>query len=428
MLEKIEKQITENALIPKGAAVYAAVSGGADSVCLLRALYLLRERLGFSLCCAHFNHGLRGDESDGDERFVKELCQRLGVPFVRGGADVRAMAGGDSLEDAARKARYAFFGTLPEDALIATAHTQNDNVETFFINLLRGSGSRGLSGIPVKRGRFIRPMLTVSRAGVLEFLDGLSQDFRTDSTNADTDYLRNFIRLEVLPKLCERTDPYAAVAKAMDNLRLEDEALTALAPDTDDVKELCALPEAVLWRALDRRLEAEFGEHLDKRHFIAVKSLLSRGGREQIKGDLFAEAERGKLRFCRLSQRDEGEYPLAEGENFAFGKRIFIKKATEINKRLTKELVDCGKIYGSLKATLRRDGDVFKSGRASGRLSKVLKNDGVPPSVRRRLIVIRDGHGDVVFAEGYGADARFTAKEGAENALRITIDGGKEND
>lgn len=431
MLDKIYDFITVNGLIPAGATVYAAVSGGADSVCLLSVLYKLRDRLHITLRCAHFNHGLRGAESDGDEAFVKELCEKLGVPFIRAGADVRALANrGDSLEDAARRARYAFFDALPDGALIATAHTLGDNVETFFINLLRGSGSRGLSGIPVKRGRMIRPMLKISRGEILAYLEAEGLSYRTDSTNADTAYLRNFIRLELLPRLSERADadPYRTVERAMENLKAEDEALTALAPDTDDCAALAALPEAVLWRSLDGKLEKEYGVHLDNTHFFAVKSLLCESGRRQIKGDLFAVCERGRLRFERLVPKDGSEIPLSDGETAAFGKRIVIKKATEINKRLTKDRVDCDKIYGELKATLRRDGDVFFSKRASARLKKQLKSDGVPPSERDKLIVIRDGRGDTVLVERYGADARFAADENSKNiaVIEITADtGGK---
>ena len=152
----------------QGDRVICAISGGADSVALLWCLYLLREQLDLKLSAAHLNHGLRGEESDRDEDFVRQLCAGYQIPLTVGRTQVQAQ--GRGLEDAARRARYTFLESLDPAAKIATAHTADDNAETVLLHLIRGAGLRGLGGIAPARGRVIRPMLGVTRQEVEAFL------------------------------------------------------------------------------------------------------------------------------------------------------------------------------------------------------------------------------------------------------------------
>lgn len=432
MYNKILDFIQKNGLVSPGMTVIAAVSGGADSVCLLEVLKHLEGQLGFTLECAHFNHHLRAQESDGDEEFVKSLCRNFNVPLHTGGTFVGSLCDGMSLEDAARRARYGFFERLLQErdknTVVATAHTLNDNVETFFINLLRGSGSRGLCAVPVTRGKIIRPMLETSRDEITAHLSSVGLEWRTDSTNSDTAYLRNFLRHEILPRLASRAelDPYAAVSRAIANLRKDNAALEAAAEscDTDDTSVLRTLPDSVLWRVFTKKLEKEYDIILDSVHFNAVKSLLSRSNsQEQIRADVFAVNENGHLRFMRLSEKKPDITSLKIGENNFGSKRILIKNVKEIYNGLTKAYVDCDKIGNTLYADFRRDGDMFFCpGRAaSSQLGKLLKNDKVPRSRRDSLVVIRDSAGSVVFVEGYGADSRFCADAESKKIICIEI-------
>ena len=430
LYRKISEFIQKNGLITPGMTVIAAVSGGADSVCLLDVLKHLENELSFTLECAHFNHNLRGCESDGDERYVRDLCETFGVLLHVGSANVRALCGGDSLEDAARRARYGFFESLTrgKNAVIATAHTQNDNVETFFINLLRGSGSRGLCAVPVSRDGIIRPMLDVTREEILSHLESAGLEYRNDSTNSDTAYLRNFIRLDVLPLLSSRKeiDPYRAVSRAISNLQSENAALDTAAEnaDSDDITKLRTLPDSVLWRVLTKKIEKEYGIILDSVHFNAVKSLLSRNNsKEQIRGDVFALTENGHLRFARITEQDRKTVLLRLGENHVGNKRILIKNVKEVYNQLTNIYIDCDRIGNNLYAGPRADGDKFfcRGRNVTSRLKKLLKSDKVPLSVRNELTVIRDGNGDVVFVEGYGADRRFCADEKSKKIISIEI-------
>jgi len=433
LYDRVYKTIKEYSLIPENATVICALSGGADSICLADVLCALKERLNFTLECAHVNHNLRGKESDSDEQFVRDFCKKRGLPLHVASIDVLAQSAGKSIEEAARDARYRFFESLGEkrNVLIATAHTQNDNVETFFINLLRGSGTRGLCGIPRVRKNVIRPILDIRRDEIISHLESIGQDFCTDSTNADKTYLRNFIRHDIIPTFNSREDIdiFTAVAKAVDNLRIDSEALDSEADafTGDSVDKLISLPDALLFRVLSKRLEEGFDITLDKKHFEKIKALLSKpSSKEQIRGEVFALNRKGKLEFCRLSAKTYECSALKNGNNTYNDKNILIKNTEEIYSTLTKATLDCDKIVTGLYARARKDGDTFISARrkCTSKLKKLLINDGVPVEKRDSLTIICDGNGDIVFVEGYGADKRFIADDNTVNKVSIEIQGG----
>ena len=187
-----------------------AVSGGPDSVCLLHVLLELAPRLGIAVTAvAHLNHKLRGEASDEDERFVAEMALRAGVPFFC--ERVRVGEENGNLEQAARRARHAFFSRLIKDGVanrIATGHTADDQAETVLFRLLRGSGLAGLSGIlPVTREGIVRPLMDVSRADVIEILRARGLHWREDATNQDARFARNRIRHSLLPQLAREWNP-----------------------------------------------------------------------------------------------------------------------------------------------------------------------------------------------------------------------------
>ena len=208
MLNNLRSFNRTHRLIEKGDTIVCAVSGGADSVALLFGLYLLKEEWQLDLSAAHFNHQLRGAESDRDEHFVRELVQTRfpGVELVVGSGDVsaRAKKQGTGLEETARQMRYAF---LEETARamgaerIATAHTANDNAETVLLHLARGTGLQGLTGIAPVRGNIIRPLLTTTRDEVEGFLRAEGVLWVEDSTNTDLNFSRNRVRHGVIPEL-----------------------------------------------------------------------------------------------------------------------------------------------------------------------------------------------------------------------------------
>jgi tRNA(Ile)-lysidine synthase len=193
-------------MVTPGDRVGVAVSGGADSVALLRILHGLQDELGIRVAVLHFQHGLRGAESEGDEQFTAELAARLGLEFFRDRADVAASAEslGINLEEAGRRLRTAFFERMVSEghvSRVATAHTADDQAETVLAHLLRGSGLAGLAGIYPEAGVVVRPLLEVRRGDLREWLGGIGQQWREDSTNLDTARLRARVRRELLPVL-----------------------------------------------------------------------------------------------------------------------------------------------------------------------------------------------------------------------------------
>jgi tRNA(Ile)-lysidine synthase len=213
--------IGDSRMIVAGDRVGVAVSGGADSVALLRLLEDLRVELGISLCVAHLNHGLRGAEADADEAFVAGLARELNVPFLAAREDVAGLARRNhwNLEDAGRRARYGFFEQLVRDGRctkVAVAHTADDQAETLLARIIRGTGSRGLVGIHAVRGAVIRPLLEVRREELRAYLRARGQAWREDASNEDTSRLRARVRHQLLPVL-ER-DFAAAIVERLGNL------------------------------------------------------------------------------------------------------------------------------------------------------------------------------------------------------------------
>ncbi|MBQ8933573.1 MAG: tRNA lysidine(34) synthetase TilS [Lachnospiraceae bacterium] len=233
-MDKLQNQvlkfIRENDLIRRGNAVTVGLSGGADSVCLLLVLKDLRQLLKIRLQAVHVNHQLRGDEAVRDEAFCRELCSRFGVPFSAVSVNVRAFVGSSGMteEEAARTLRYealqkaaaAFAAEMQEPdrqdlktpgrAVVAVAHHADDQAETILLNLLRGSGLKGLGGMRPKRDNIIRPLLGLSRSSIRDYLAERNISFVEDSTNFENDHTRNRIRNVILPEMEQSVNDRAA--------------------------------------------------------------------------------------------------------------------------------------------------------------------------------------------------------------------------
>ena len=272
MLNKLGAFLREQKLLCKGDLIVCAVSGGADSMALLFAMYLLKEKMGIRLAAAHFNHNLRGAESDADEAFVREFCAGYGIELFVGAAQVKA--GKKGLEAAAREARYGFFATLP--GKIATAHTADDNAETVLLHLVRGTGLKGLGGITPQRGNIIRPMLTVTRQDVSEFLEEYHIPHREDSSNQGDAFLRNRLRHHVMPLLKAENPSLAENLSAMAlRLRLDEQALQSDAAFTEplNVHWLRGQNPAIRSRVLENFLKSHGVREPEAAHIAQAEAL-----------------------------------------------------------------------------------------------------------------------------------------------------------
>ena len=319
MLDKVLRYIRDRQLLRAGDRVLVAVSGGADSIALLRALLELRGELGIVLAVAHFNHGLRGDESAADEAFVAELAQQHELEFFIHRGDVRehAVTSKLSIEAAGRQLRYRWFAELAQQHRfdsIATAHTLDDQAETVLLKFLRGAGSRGLAGIyPIVRhanARIVRPMLCVSRAEVESYLTSLGQAWREDETNLDRRFLRNRVRHDLLPLVERDYNPNARrlLSDLADVFQAEQqywEQLVEQTLKTSSSGELSLEGFASLAVALQRRVLKAFAESsgpaLDFEHVEKLRRCaLGKRRKAELPGDRVAERANGTLRIRQL--------------------------------------------------------------------------------------------------------------------------------
>ena len=324
---------------PHGGRVLCAVSGGLDSMCLLD--YMTRQK-GFSVAAAHFNHRLRGAEADRDEEFVRDYCAQRRIPFVSGSGDVRALAEreGLSTEEAARRLRYAFLQETAEkngaDAIF-TAHHADDNAETVLLNLVRGTGSAGLAGIPQVRGNLCRPFLRIPRAELAEYAAAHDIPHVEDSTNADPDAAaRNALRSTVMPVLRQLNPKFAEnIARTSAILREESDALESMARGlTDQARELpdgvaipCMMlmdvPNAVAERTILQLMAQTAGHRKDltAAHVVAVLDL-ARGRTEEAEVSLpygmTARRKKYTLEITQRPVRPDG-VPISVGEAVEFG-------------------------------------------------------------------------------------------------------------
>ena len=321
---------------PHGGRVMCAVSGGLDSMCLLD---YMTSQPGFSVGAAHFNHQLRGAEADRDEAFVRDYCGKRRIPFVSGSGDTRALAEreGLSTEEAARRLRYEFLNKAAEDGgydAILTAHHADDNAETVLLNLIRGTGSAGLAGIPQVRGNICRPFLRIPRAELAAYAAAHDIPHVEDSTNQDPGAAaRNALRSTVMPVL-RQLNPKCAenIARTSASLREESDALESMARGLmNQVKELpdgvsvpCLMltdvPQAVAERAV-LQLLAQTGGHrrdLSAAHVLAVLDLArGRGAEVSLPYGLTARRKKYSLEIIRRPART-GEQPIAVGDTVVF--------------------------------------------------------------------------------------------------------------
>lgn len=271
MLTKLLAQLRRYDMVQPGERIVCAVSGGADSIAMLWGFYLLREKLGIELAAAHFNHNLRGAESDRDEAFVRDFCDRFDIPLTVGSGMV--VAGKKGLESAAREARYAFFATL--SGKIATAHTADDNAETVLMHLVRGTGLEGLGGIAPVNARLIRPMLTVTRKEVLAFLSEYHISYIEDSSNATDAFLRNRLRHHVMPLLKQENPRLVQNLSEMAmDLRVDAAQLKIEAGELPDIPALRAMPPALRSRAIAGFLKANGVPEPERSHIRMAEALV----------------------------------------------------------------------------------------------------------------------------------------------------------
>ena len=419
MLNKLLSFIRRYQMLCPGDHVTCAVSGGADSVALLFAMYLLREKLGITLGAAHFNHGLRGEESDADEQFVRQLCHRYDIALTVGSGEV--LPGKKGLEAAARDARYAFLNSLP--GKIATAHTANDNAETVLMHMVRGTGLKGLGGIAPVNGRLIRPMLTVTREEVIAFLEEYHLSYVTDSSNDTDQFLRNRLRHHVMPLLQKENPQIAENLSAMAfRLRQDEEALRELSrcEETPDIPSLKKMPAALRSRALRGMLEAWGVPEPEAEHVRLVERLVfsDKPSAKVFLPNGVIVARRYDTLVCLAEQAPLAERELAcpgQLELPELGLKVFCEPADA-----PVDGVDCFTVvpHGRICVRCRKAGDTMRLYGGTKELKKIYIDRKIPAAGRMQIPVIADDEG-ILGVYGLGVNRDRLSKQLPSVRLRF---------
>lgn len=405
MWSKVERYIEKYNLLKPSELYIVALSGGADSVALL----LLLKNAHFNVHAAHCNFHLRGEESDRDEAFCVDFCQRLGVELHRAHFDTREYAElyKVSIEMAARELRYKWFEQLRQDigaAGICVAHHRDDSVETVLLNLVRGTGLRGLTGIHPRNGYILRPLLCVSRAEIEKFLADRGQKFVTDSTNLEADVQRNIVRLEVLP-LLRKLNPAVAenIQRTAENLAEAQQVLNV---------EIAKINGSNILNLSDieKYGSSEYltFEWLKKYGFNGnlVRQILDSdcGGMVHSEQGYDVLKDRGRLiveptlePFKPMRIPEEGTYAL--GENMRLSVR---KKPVYVSKEAHIATLDAAKVRFPLTVRRVEEGDCMQPYGMKGRklLSDMMTDLKMTVFEKRRQLVVVDAQGVIVWAIG----------------------------
>ena len=440
-----------------GQRVGVAVSGGADSVCLLHVLGELAPRLDLQLSVLHLNHQMRAAESDADEEFVRGLASRLGLELHSMRADVPRIAAetGDNLEQAARRVRREFFlGFLRRGTLdrVALGHTGSDQAETVLFRFLRGSGIAGLAGIrPVTPDGLVRPLIEIDREEVRQYLSGRGIAWREDSSNSDCRFARNRIRHELLPGLAQDWNPALAgtLARTAAVARDEEEYWDAeigrvvagrLVERPPAVlfraDWLGTLPPAVARRVVRRAIQTAKGDlrDIDMEHverILELTSTLAGSGRLQVPGlDVFRSFDWVRLAppgTDTLANRDyDVPAPVPGLLRLPHGATLSLELAASeasgtanvYNKEGTE--LDWDRVSGGLRVRNWRPGDRYRPvGRTSETRIKLLFQDArIPLWERRRWPIITCGE-SIVWAARFGTAAEYAASPQTHTVLRV---------
>ena len=423
------KEVVKNsvvAVVENPKSICVALSGGADSVCLLHVLKSISNDVGFSLSAVHINHNIRGDEAKRDADFCTELCENLGISLKTFSIKVlEQVEKGESLELAARRMRYEIFESL-DAQYIATAHNADDSLETFLINFCRGTGLKGLTGIPDVRGKFIRPLNKCSKAEILSYINNNNLSYVVDSTNLSNDYTRNKIRNNIIPILKEISPELLEVSIRNigliknDNDYIEKEAqkLYNIAQQDNCLKvELLKNAHSVLSsRVLSAFTYKITNRCPDNLHLNLMLDLINgKISRVQLYDGFYAEIKKGY--FC--IKRDENVSFSVETEVVA--KNIYLEQC-KINKLLLKNAVDYDKIIGELIIRGRQARDRLSPlGRGLSKPVRRLQAEAdLPITLRDKAPIAVDEKG-AVWGYKIGVDERASVDENTQNILVFKV-------
>ena len=450
MYQKVKAYVKKWHMLQKEDSVIAGISGGADSVCLLFMLLKLQKELGFALMAVHVNHGIRGAEAERDEAYVKRLCRQWNVRLkvYRENVPAYAKEHGMTEEEAGRDIRRTCFCKVLKEwggTKIALAHHENDNVETLLWNLCRGTGIRGLGGIAPVNDVWIRPLLCVKRREIESYLKKRGISYCTDTTNADRRYMRNRIRMDVIPYLedCVNTESVSHMGKTMERMyELEQYILE----EVGQYKESCTgwknsrriirqteytkIPKALRDNVLHEILCETAGRRKDieEVHVQMLRDLFTKqvGKRIDLPYGVTAIRTYEGVRF----EKNIPEASYAGDENELFSIRVFAREPGNVTfpEKIYTKWFDYDIIKNTVKIRHRIAGDSIVINRYGGRkkLKQYFTDQKVPQEDRDKIWIAADGD-EVLWIVGYRQSQKYQITEKTTKILEIQYYGGEEN-
>jgi tRNA(Ile)-lysidine synthase len=456
MIEKVEETITKYKMLQQNENVVVAVSGGPDSTALLVSLSHIAPVLNLHLTVAHFNHGLRGKEADEDERSSRRLTKRLGLPFISRKMDENALQKGLSPEEFYRQERYRFFDAVAKSShahKIALGHNLQDQAETVLLHLLRGSGLEGLKGImPLREGKYIRPLIEISRDEIIAFLEETGIAYRQDRSNESTLHLRNKIRLVLLPYLKKEFNPRIdeTLAQTAEILREENifmhecvkKALESTCVKKQkskiilNIEYLSMLPKAIQRRLLKELLE-DFSTQKNGITFLHINSidelLQNRRSGRKICLPFGVEARREYENLVieqteECAKQEEYSYPVEIPGSIYLKERNLTVRLQKIKRgkirfnEKNKDYFDLDKIQPPLVLRNRREGDWFRPLGMSGRqkVKSFFIDHKIPQQKRKEIMLLADQQ-SVIWIENMHLNDQVKITSETKNVLELEI-------
>lgn len=446
--EKVLTFIDEKNLINPNDKILIGLSGGPDSVFLLYFLHKFSKGLKISLGALHINHLLRGKEADDDEKFCRALTQQLGIKYYSIKKDTSSLAvkKGYSIEEAGRIIRYKEFEKFSlkyKYSKIATAHNSDDNAETVLLNLIKGAGLKGISGVPFKREKIIRPILVLTKKEIISYLESNKIKYRIDISNLDDNFERNFLRNKIIPQIQDKLNPslIKSIFKSSEVFKEINFFLTkqvqklyynSVKKNIDSVSiSLSAL------KSIDDELLSEFFRYVLEKKFTyqlsfdECKKIVTLFHKQTGKSISLSTGikifkERSQLVLTKSKNRDFVPVKLKVGQSFIINNSLFhIKKVTEAkinDKKQNVEFINAEKIKNGFTLRRWKDGDKFVPLGMKGKkkISDFL-NEQKLESYKKREQLILENDNKIVWVVGLRLDDRFKILPDTKEIYKLWI-------